>query len=186
MATAAPPKLLTAEEFMKLDLGEGMHELVRGEIVDVPPPMPEPGVIVGNITGLLFQYGRQSGHGYVLAGDSPVVTKRNPDTVRGADVCFYSYARWPRESVGTKLPPIAPDVVVEVFSPGNRPGETQVKVSEYLFAGVPLVLLVYPKTKQVGVYRPDEPFPRVLEETDLLENLPELPGFSLRVGEFFA
>lgn len=186
MATAAPPKLITAEEFMTLDLGEGLHELVRGEIVDVPPPMPEHGVVCANIVGLLFQFGRESGYGYVLSNDSAVVTKRDPDTVRGADVCFYSHARWARELVGAKLPPVVPDVVVEVYSPGNRPGETQVKVSEYLFAGVPLVLLVYPKTRQVGVYRPDEPFPTVLEESDTLENLPELPGFSLRVGEFFA
>ena len=35
MATEARPKLLTAEEFMVFDLGEGMHELVRGEIVEV-------------------------------------------------------------------------------------------------------------------------------------------------------
>lgn len=186
MATAVPPKLLTAEEFMSLDLGEGMHELVRGEIVDVPPPMPEHGVICANIVGLLFMYGRQSGHGYVLGNDSPVVTKRDPDTVRGADVCFYSHARWPREAVGTKLPPVPPDVVVEVFSPGNRLWEIHAKVSEYLLVGVPLVLLVYPKTKQVGVYRPDEPFPTVLEESATLENLAELPGFRLRVGEFFA
>ena len=37
MATEAKPKLLTAEEFMEMDLGEGMHELVQGEIIEVPP-----------------------------------------------------------------------------------------------------------------------------------------------------
>jgi Uma2 family endonuclease len=152
MATAAPPKLLTAEEFLTLDLGEGLHELVRGEIVDVPPPMTEHGRICVNAAFALETFGRQSRLGYALSNDSPVLTKRAPDTVRGADVCFYSHARWPRGAVGTKLPPVVPDVVVEVYSPGNRPGETQVKVSEYLFAGVPLVLLFDPKTKQVGIY----------------------------------
>ena len=43
MATVAPTKLMTAEEFMKADLGEGTFELVRGEVVEVPPPMPEHG-----------------------------------------------------------------------------------------------------------------------------------------------
>jgi len=185
MATAAPPKLLTAEEFMALDLGEGMHELVRGEIIDVPPPMLEHGIVCGNITGLLFLYGRESGRGYVAGNDSAVVTARGPDTVRGADVCFYSHARLPRESVGRKLPPVAPDVVAEILSPGNRPAEALAKISEYLNAGVSLVLLVDPKSKQVGIYYPDEPFPVVLEESDFLENLPELPGFRVRVGEFF-
>ncbi len=46
MATVAKSKLLTAEEFMAADLGEGIFELVRGEVVEVPPPMPEHGVFV--------------------------------------------------------------------------------------------------------------------------------------------
>jgi hypothetical protein len=40
MATAAQTKLLTAEEFMAADLGGGTFELVRGEIVEMPPAMP--------------------------------------------------------------------------------------------------------------------------------------------------
>jgi Uma2 family endonuclease len=186
MATAAPPKLLTAEEFMDLDLGEGMHELVRGEIIEMPPPTMEHGIVCANIVGHLFIYGHESGHGYVAGNDSSILTTRGPDTVRGADVCFYSHARLPRGSAGKKLPPVAPDVVAEVLSPGNRPGETLKKISEYLSAGVMLVLLVDPKTKQVGIYRANEPFPSILHESDELEGFPELPGFRLRVAEFFA
>ena len=32
MATATKTKLMTAEEFMAADLGEGIFELVRGEV----------------------------------------------------------------------------------------------------------------------------------------------------------
>ena len=39
----AQTKLLTAEEFMAADLGEGNFELVRGEIVEMPRPTPEHG-----------------------------------------------------------------------------------------------------------------------------------------------
>ena len=49
MATVAQTKLLTAEEFMAADLGEGTFELVRGEIVEVPPAMPEHGVVCANV-----------------------------------------------------------------------------------------------------------------------------------------
>jgi hypothetical protein len=45
MATVTQTKLLTAEEFMAADLGEGTFELVRGEIVlredDVIENLPE-------------------------------------------------------------------------------------------------------------------------------------------------
>ena len=69
-------------------------------------------------------YGRQSGLGYALSNDSAVLTERDPDTVRGADVCFYSHARWPRIQVGKTLPPVPPDLAVEVVfagQPARRP-----------------------------------------------------------------
>jgi Uma2 family endonuclease len=185
MATEIKTKLLTAEEFMDADFGEGTFELVRGEVVQMPPSMPEHGVVCNNVAAILWHYGRQSGHGYSLSNDSAVVTERGPDTVRGADVCFYSHAHWPRSQVGTKLPPVPPDLVVEVYSPSNRPGETLDKVGEYLGAGVLLVWVVYPKSRSVAVYRSlDEP-PQVLEEGAVIENVPELPGFRCPVADFF-
>jgi Uma2 family endonuclease len=184
MATVARPKLMTAEEFMAADLGEGTFELVRGEIAEVPVPMPEHGRVCGNSFYVLESYGRQSGRGYGLTNDSAVLTERDPDTVRGADVSFYSHARWPRSQVGRTLPPVPPDVAVEVVSPSNRPGELHQKVGEYLDAGVLLVWVVYPMRRSVVVYRPGE-VPIVLNENDFLENLPELPGFRCPVSDLF-
>src|SRR5438105_39942 len=130
MATVAQPKLMTAEEFMAADLGEGRFELVRGEVVEVPPAMPEHGRIFANSLFVLETYGRQSGLGYALSNDTAVVTERGPDTVRGADVCFFSHARWPRSQLGNTLPPVPPDVAVEVVSPRNRRGEIHRKIGE--------------------------------------------------------
>jgi Uma2 family endonuclease len=185
MATVTQTKLLTAEEFMAAELGEGKFELVRGEIVEMPPAMPEHGVVCASITAILWNYSREVRHGFPLSNDSAVVTERNPDTVRGADVCFYSYARWPRANVGNSLPPVAPDLAVEVVSPGNRPGASLKKVLEYLEAGVALVWAVYPKRRQIVMYRPNEDEFIVLREDDVIENLPELPGFRCLVSDFF-
>ena len=140
MATVTQPKLLTAEEFMAADLGEGTFELVRGEVVELPPAMPEHGRVCVNVGFALESFGRQTGYGYCLSNDSAVLTERGPDTVRGADVCFYSHARWPRSQVGNSLPPVPPDLAVEVYSPGNRRGEMNKKVTEYLGVGVSLGL----------------------------------------------
>jgi Uma2 family endonuclease len=185
MATAAQPKLMTAEEFMAADLGEGTYELVRGEVVQMPPPMPEHGVVCGNAAGILWDYGRRSGHGYALSNDSAVLTERDPDTVRGTDVCFYTHARWPRSQVGNTLPPVPPDLAVEVVSPGDRPAEILRKVAEYLAAGVQLVWVIYPKRRCVAVYRPDQEEPTVFKEGEFLENFPELPGFRCPVADLF-
>jgi Uma2 family endonuclease len=184
MATVTKP--ITAEAFMQMDLGEGIHELVRGEVIDVPQPMPEPGRVAFTTGFVLELYGCQTGYGYVLTNDSAVLTERGPDTVRGADVCYYSHARWPREKIGKGLIPVPPDLVVEVYSPGNRPAAMRAKVNEYLDAGVLMVWVIPPVKRQLVLYRPDD-FPETIyNESGTVENLPELPGFRCAVSEFFA
>ena len=41
--------------------------------------------------------------GRVLSNDSGVITERGPDTVRGADVCFYSFVRVPKGPLPDRL-----------------------------------------------------------------------------------
>jgi Uma2 family endonuclease len=185
MATDVPVKLLTAEEFMASDLEDGNFELVRGEVVQLPPTMPEHGRICVNVVFLLETYGRQTGYGYALSNDPGVVTERGPDTVRGPDICFFSHDRWPRSEIGSKLPPVSPNMVVEVYSPGNRPGQMLEKVAEYLAAGIPLVWVIYPKNRKVAIYRSADEPPEVLKDDAIIENVPELPGFRFPVADFF-
>jgi Uma2 family endonuclease len=185
MATVTKTKLMTAEEFMTAHLGDGIFELVRGEVKELPPPMPRHGVVCANVSGLLWNYGRTSGHGYVLSNDSAVLTERDPDAVRGPDVCFYSHAHWPRDQVGDSLPPVPPDVAVEVVSPGNRNDWIMRKIAEYLRAGVSVVLVVFPQRHQVVIYRANDNETISLHENDVVENLPELPGFRCTVSDFF-
>jgi len=184
MATVAQPKLLTAEEFMAADLGEGKFELVRGEVIPMPPTRPKHGRICTKIGFALESFGQQTGYGYCLTG-SAVATERGPDTVRGPDVCFYSHARWPESEIGDGLPPVPPDLAVEVVSPRNRSGELLRKIGEYLETGVPLVWVVYPKTRRVAVYRSDEEEPIIFKDGEFLENFPELPCFRCPVAAFF-
>lgn len=183
MATTTRTQI-TASEFMNMDLGDGLFELVRGEIVTLSPPLYWHGFVCGNIYAVLNDFGRRTGHGHVATNDSAVVI--NDINVRGADLCYYSEVRWPRALVGQGPPPVPPDLVVEVYSPSNRPGEMLEKVSEYLRAGVPMVWTVHPERRSLTIYRGDDPTPLVLTETDVAENLPELPGFQCRVAEFFA
>lgn len=185
MAAELTTRLLTAEQFLAADLGEGTFELVQGEVVRMSPPSPEHGLICGNIAGLLWDYGRRSGLGYMLSNDSAVLTERSPDTVRGPDVCFYSHARWPRSQVSRALPPVAPDLVVEVSSPGNRPGAMLQKIGEFLNAGALMVWVVYPKSRTIAVYRSFDAPPDVLQMDQTIEDLPELPGFRCLVSDVF-
>lgn len=185
MATASELKWMTAEEFLAADLGDGRYELVRGEIVEVPMPMPEHGRIAANATFTLETFGRQSGYGYTLI-ESAMATERAPDTVRAPDVSFYSHTRWPRSEVGKTLPPVPPDLAVEIYSPSNRRGETNRKVAELLAAGALMVWVIYPAIRSIVIHRSDDQPPLVLKDDATIEDLPELPGFRCAVADFFA
>jgi Uma2 family endonuclease len=120
-----------------------------------------------------------------MGNDSGVVTHRDPDTVRGADVMFYSYARLPRGPLPkTGYFSTSPDLVVEVRSPGDGWGELTAKVSEYLKAGVTVVAVLDPRTESLTVYRADEP-PQTVAAGDEF-TLPDLLGeFRAAVRSFF-
>ncbi len=174
---------ITADEFLKMDLGDGLHELVKGEIVEMPPPSPKHGMVCMNVGAIFHGFGRETGLGYALCNDSVVVIDKF--NVRGADVQYFSEARWPKAKVGDAPPPIAPDLVVEVRSPSDRWADVLAKVVDYLHSGVPVVLVLQPKPRSLMIFR-DDGDPITLGESDALENLPELPGFRCLVADFFA
>lgn len=183
-ATAAPTKLLTAEEFMNLPDDGRSLELVKGVIVEMPPTNFRHGVICNRVGRILGNYVDERGLGRVLNNDSGVVTARGPDTVRGPDVSYFSYARLPREQVPEGYPEVPPDLAVEVRSPSNRMSAMAVKIGEYLAAGVVIVCLVDPEIESVAVFTENE-IPRRLSNGDEL-TLPELfPDFRVPVRRFF-
>jgi hypothetical protein len=118
MATAATA-LLTAEEFLALpDLGRPA-ELVRGKVVPMNVPASRHGQVCSQTVYLLRRSQEDRPTGHVLCNDAGVVTERDPDTVRGADVSYYSYERVPLGPLPPGYLPVAQDVAFEVRSPGD-------------------------------------------------------------------
>src|SRR5258708_37197012 len=131
-APASPTALMTAEEFARRPDPGHPEELVRGRVVPVPVPDRRHGQICSKVCRLLGNFAEEHDLGHVLNNDSGVITARQPDTVRGADVAFYSYNRLPKGPLPVLYPEVAPDLVVEVRSPGDRWPEALAKVAEYL------------------------------------------------------
>src|SRR5262245_11739709 len=106
---ASVTSLMTAEEYMALpDSFDGPTELVKGELVTMTPPRPRHGEICSQITFLLRKYLEDRALGRVLCNDSSMITQRNPDTVRGPDVAYYSYERVPKGPLPEGLLPVSP------------------------------------------------------------------------------
>jgi Uma2 family endonuclease len=127
---------------------------------------------------------RANNLGRIVTNDSGVITERDPDTVRGADVAYYSYARVPKGPLPRGYLPVAPDVAVEVFSEEDRWPRLLRKIGEYLEAGVIAVCVLDPQTETAQVYRAEQPA-QVLSAEDELTLPDALPGFQVRVKEFF-
>ena len=100
------------------------------------------------------------------------------DTVRAPDVAFVSRERLP-DPEPTGYAALAPDLVVEVLSPGDRPGETLAKVGDWLNAGTRLVWVVDPVRRQTHVYRQDGSEALAAET---LDGEDVVPGFTCPLG----
>src|SRR5262249_46234591 len=151
-------------------------ELVRGVVITVPPPRFRHGKIQGRILGILDQFVRAHGLGQVLP-ETGVITERDPDSVRGPDVVYWSAETLPLDREVETYPDVAPDLCVEVLSPGEDRERREEKVREYLTCGVRLVWYVNPDAQTVAVHRTGRE-EQLLTAADTLSGEDVLPGFA--------
>lgn len=176
--------LLTSVEFARLPDPGHPQELVRGIVVDMPPPNFRHGKVCGRVTTLLTQFADQRQIGHVLGNDSGVVTERGPDTVRGPDIYVVGFAKVPPDADIEYLT-VPPDAIFEVRSPSDRSADLLAKVTEYLQLGVPAVYVLDPATERVHCYFPDAP-DEILGASDQLVGRGLLAGFQVPVAGLFA
>lgn len=177
-------RLLNIEEYARLPDDGRPTELVRGKVVTMNVSAPRHGQICVNIVRILGHFLDQHDLGILVSNDSGVVTERNPDTLRGTDVAFYSYARAPKGPLPKGYLPVAPELVFEVLSPDDRWPNVLAKIAEYLGAGVDRVCVLDPQRQTVTVYCQDQPEQRLATEQEL--SFPQLlPGFAVSVQRFF-
>ncbi|MBY0513786.1 MAG: Uma2 family endonuclease [Gemmataceae bacterium] len=187
MATATTPKM-TAEEFYEWanrpENEDRRFELEDGEPVEMPSPGEAHAMVCWFVIKVLTDFVVRRGGGQILTNDCGLIVRRGPDTVRGPDVILFLETRTLDEAARGPVDRVPP-LVVEVFSPSDRPGKLNRRIDQYHRRGVPLVWVVYPEERTVNVCRPNE-FPRVLDETDELTGNGVLPDFSCRVADLFS
>ena len=159
-------------------------ELVGGRIVRMTPTNPTHGRIEVNVAVALSRFVRTQNLGVVMAGEVGVFTTRNPDTVRAPDVLFLSQERDAGRTRRDGFLEVAPDLVVEILSPADRPDTVRRKLDEYLAAGVRLAWVIDPAARTVRVHTARGE-PRALAAGDVLGGDDVLPGFALPVDEIF-
>ena|SRR5947209_5270351 len=187
MSTAAPPGLLTADEFYdwanRAENADRRYELDAGRVVETPSPGELHGAVCWLVIKLLAEYLARRRAGYLLSNDTGLVVARDPDTVRGPDVMLYLENK-PLAQMARGHARAIPALVAEIMSPSDRMSDILRRVRQYHHQGVPLVWVVEPDARMVHVYRPNE-FPKVLDESDELTGNEILPDFQYKVADLF-
>ncbi|WP_419944911.1 Uma2 family endonuclease [Candidatus Poriferisodalis sp.] len=183
---SSPTALLTAEDLLRLDAQGVRGELVRGVFREVTPAGYRHGMIVVRLAARLLDYADERRCGTVVASDAGILLERDPDTVREPDIAFTSADRLPPSAAPTGCSDVVPDLVVEVASPNDRPGELAERADMWLGFGVRLVWVVHPESKTVEVRTADIHAVETLTEADRLDGTPTLPGFTYPLSQLFA
>jgi len=177
-------RVMTADELLAMPNDGNRYELLRGELRMMSPAGGRHGRIALKLARRIANFAEEHGLGETYAAETGFLLRRNPDTVRAADVAFVSRGRLGKFADHPGFPPLAPDLVAEVVSPHDRSTAVEEKACDWLAAGVSVVLVVDPQTKLIRDYRAGNEI-RVygqghIDLTDVLA------GFRLDVSELFA
>lgn len=167
----------------QLDAEKPYFELIDGLEVQKMSPQTRHGRLQGKIFTILDAWAGERGivgteWRFWLVSTSERLTSLVPDVAYAANERFAGLNEHLQQS-----PPFAPDIAVEIRSPGDRLRNIQRKIELYLTHGSQLVLDVDPKTRKISAY--DSSGVRIFREGDRFEHS-AAAGLSFDVSALFA
>ncbi len=187
MSTLTAPRMLTLEEFAALPDDGVERELIRGEVRERAMTRRNRNHSkvehrINKILGIWLDTQPEPG-GEIVSGEAGFDLSRNPDSGVGIDVAYVS-AEVAARNPDSAYYEGAPILAVEILSPSDTQKDIDDKVELYLETGVKVVWIVNPRFRTVTIHRPNEA-PTFVNEHQVIENDPNLPGFRVEVEKFF-
>ncbi|MBN9521661.1 Uma2 family endonuclease [bacterium] len=175
--------LLEPDDLLRMPDGD------RYELIDGVPKEKQMGAesdaIAAGIIGLVRPFVAASKLGLVFGSQTGYQCfPTRPKLVRMPDVSFVTKGRLPGDKAPKGYVTLAPDLAVEVLSPGEFAEELWGKLADYKSAAIRLVWVVSPATRIVQVRRADSSMSE-LDETGTLSGEDVLPGFTCLVADLF-
>jgi Uma2 family endonuclease len=191
MTMSAAKKLITYSSDMPLISGDELYEmvgvepceLIEGRLVPMSPTGGEHGGIEFSIGGELRSFVRRNKLGYIAGGEVGLYIRRKPDTVRGADVAFFTNQQLPN-GLPRGYISATPELIVEIVSPHDSWTDLRAKLRDYFSIGTARVWIVDPDDKTVLIYSALDSY-ITLTEADTLMGEGALAGFELALAELF-
>jgi Uma2 family endonuclease len=176
---ATTTRAATEEDLLRTPQDGQKYELVDGQI-RVTPAGYRHGRVCVRIAVRLGAFVEERRLGHVL--DSSTGFRLPGGNVRLPDVSFVARERIPDGHGPEGFADLAPDLAIEVLSPGDRPRYVLDKVGEYLQAAARLVWVIDPKRRTAVVYRSLTDV-QTLGPEDCLDGEDVVPGFRCRLSE---
>ena len=189
--TTARTKRLTFDEWQALPETNGKCEVVDGVLVMPPSPTDEHQLLGFEIASHVSPFVRERQLGVVLLAPRDVLIQRVPLHVRQPDVLFLSAeragVRRPSDLVGQPRIEVPPDLVIEVLSPSNTPGDIEQRLADYRSIGVPECWLASFPNRTVEVLRLTPEGAVSVATYGMGDTLRSevLPGFALAIDDIF-
>ena len=175
--------LMTADQLARVDIPGKSTELVRGRLVISEPPGTFHGKLAGRLLLRVGAYVEARQLGEVFGQDTGFKIAANPDTVRAPDLAFLGHERLAHVA-RRGYAAVAPDLIAEILSPDDRPGDVRAKIAEWLSAGVRLAWELDPDRRTAQAYRPDGSV-SLIGAHEALDGELVLPGFRCDLKELF-
>ncbi len=174
---------MTAADLERMTDDGFRYELVNGEIRQMSPTGFEHGDKAMRLSVPLAMFIYAHNLGAVLAAETGF--KIDNYNVRAPDCAFVSNEQLERYGKPKSFFPYAPDLAVEVVSPGDTKAEVKEKVEWWLAVGTRLVWVVEPKRGAVTAHHAASGSVTEYGAGDSLDGLDVVPGFSLSIDEIF-
>ena len=172
---------LTVEEFLALPETDTTYELIDERAVPKMSPKFFHSRLQKTLLFLLERYLSNQGR---IEAEWAVRLKRNgKDWVPVPDLLYVSYERLPQDWMKDEPCPLAPELALEIISPGQSFGDLTLKASDYLKAGVLRVWVIDPIVQSLSIFYPDTA-PQTIKGAIVIDD-EIFPDLKLSVEEIF-
>ena len=189
--TEATKRKISFEDYLLMPEINHPYEIIDGELMPSPAPIPVHQRIVANVFTPLSNYVETKNLGVVLFAPVDIILRRHPLRTRQPDVLFIHRDKLSGTGFDAieelQILEIAPDLVIEVLSSSDTEKVLLGKLSDYQRIGVKECWLVSREARSVEVRQLTKEQSQSLGHFGLSETLRSevLPDFQLTVDAIF-